>query len=256
MSWSRASARVTSPGRLQLIGIEPTVLVDAAHNPHGASRARATPSTEYFDFDEWTFVIGVLADKDAHGHHRRARADRRAVPCRRSSSSDRAIGVDELAEIVLRRVATRTRRTSTTPSSTRSSRRASGRSRRPRRAVVVTGSITLVGDAMPARRARRAGSERRVRRSAFETRVAARSRHRVAALDRAAARGVPAVLRRRSPLSGSRPSTPACPRGRAPAERRSSSCSSPPSRVLRYRWGIAIGWVLQAALIALGILVP
>ena len=26
--------------------------------------------------------------------------------------------------------------------------------------------------------------------------------------------------------------------------------------VLRYRWGIAIGWVLQAALIALGILTP
>ncbi|MGJ8501034.1 hypothetical protein, partial [Glaesserella parasuis] len=27
---------VTSPGRLQLLGTAPTVLVDAAHNPHGA----------------------------------------------------------------------------------------------------------------------------------------------------------------------------------------------------------------------------
>ena len=28
------------------------------------------------------------------------------------------------------------------------------------------------------------------------------------------------------------------------------------TRLLRFRWGIALGWVLQAALIALGILVP
>ena len=34
---------VTSPGRLQLVGIEPTVLVDAAHNPHGAASLRRRP---------------------------------------------------------------------------------------------------------------------------------------------------------------------------------------------------------------------
>ncbi len=59
-------ATATSPGRLQLIGKEPTVLVDAAHNPHGA-KALAGAMTEYFDFDEIAVVIAVLGDKDAHG---------------------------------------------------------------------------------------------------------------------------------------------------------------------------------------------
>jgi len=57
---------VTSPGRLQLIGASPTVLVDAAHNPHGA-RALVTALREAFDFDEWGVVLGVLSDKDAAG---------------------------------------------------------------------------------------------------------------------------------------------------------------------------------------------
>ncbi|WP_442575835.1 bifunctional folylpolyglutamate synthase/dihydrofolate synthase [Microbacterium sp. F51-2R] len=56
----------TSPGRLQLVGVSPTVLVDAAHNPHGA-RALVEALRESFDFDEWGIVLGVLADKDAAG---------------------------------------------------------------------------------------------------------------------------------------------------------------------------------------------
>ena len=59
-------AQATSPGRLQLIGVNPTVIVDAAHNPHGA-RALAAALQGSFDFDEWGVVLGVLADKDAAG---------------------------------------------------------------------------------------------------------------------------------------------------------------------------------------------
>ncbi|MEU1970549.1 folylpolyglutamate synthase/dihydrofolate synthase family protein [Microbacterium sp. NPDC019599] len=58
--------QVTSPGRLQLVGAAPTVLVDAAHNPHGA-RALVSALQASFDFDEWGVVIGILADKDAAG---------------------------------------------------------------------------------------------------------------------------------------------------------------------------------------------
>ncbi|HZU92969.1 MAG TPA: folylpolyglutamate synthase/dihydrofolate synthase family protein, partial [Microbacterium sp.] len=57
---------VTSPGRLQLLGIAPTVIVDAAHNPHGAA-ALVQAMDDSFDFDEWGVVLGVLADKDAAG---------------------------------------------------------------------------------------------------------------------------------------------------------------------------------------------
>lgn len=58
--------QLTSPGRLQLIGTEPIVYVDAAHNPHGAA-ALAGAVAESFDFDELALVVGVLQDKDAEG---------------------------------------------------------------------------------------------------------------------------------------------------------------------------------------------
>lgn len=57
---------VTSPGRLQLLGTAPTVLVDAAHNPHGA-RALVAALDEAFDIDEWGAVVGILAGKDTVG---------------------------------------------------------------------------------------------------------------------------------------------------------------------------------------------
>jgi dihydrofolate synthase/folylpolyglutamate synthase len=59
-------SQVSSPGRLQLAGVAPTVLVDAAHNPHGA-RALASALAESFSFEEWGVVLGVLADKDTDG---------------------------------------------------------------------------------------------------------------------------------------------------------------------------------------------
>lgn len=59
-------AQVTSPGRLQLVGVAPTVLVDAAHNPHGAESLVAAVR-DSFDFDEWGIVLGILDDKDVEG---------------------------------------------------------------------------------------------------------------------------------------------------------------------------------------------
>ena len=59
-------AQVTSPGRLQLLGVAPTVLVDSAHNPHGA-RALVQALGDSFDFDEWGVVLGAFGDKDVAG---------------------------------------------------------------------------------------------------------------------------------------------------------------------------------------------
>jgi len=58
--------QLTSPGRLQLIGTDPIVYVDAAHNPHGAE-ALARAVTESFTFAELALVVGVLGEKDASG---------------------------------------------------------------------------------------------------------------------------------------------------------------------------------------------
>ena len=59
-------AQLTSPGRLQLIGTDPIVYVDAAHNPHGAE-ALVRAVTESFKFEELAIVTGILEEKDAEG---------------------------------------------------------------------------------------------------------------------------------------------------------------------------------------------
>ncbi|HWH96783.1 MAG TPA: cyanophycin synthetase, partial [Pseudolysinimonas sp.] len=138
-------AEATSPGRLQLIGIEPTVFVDAAHNPHGA-RALAGAMTEYFDFEQIAVVIAVLGDKDAHGVFAELApiADRFHVT---RSQSERALPVDELAEIALTIAAEESVvRFDDLEHAAAAAREwaASGTSR----AVLITGSITLVGEAI------------------------------------------------------------------------------------------------------------
>ena len=136
---------VTSPGRLQLIGIEPTVLVDAAHNPHGA-RALAQALGEYFDFDEWAVVFSVLGDKDAHGIVRElAPAVVRFYAT--NSHSDRAIPFDVLAELV-GDVAGMDAAFPVAQPNEALDRAREWALEAPRRAVLVTGSITLVGEAM------------------------------------------------------------------------------------------------------------
>ena len=138
-------ATVTSPGRLQIVGTEPTVLVDAAHNPHGAA-ALAKAIGEYFTFDEVTVVIGVLADKDARGIITALTpiAEQFYVT---QSQSERAVPYDELAELVLEL----THEDATYQFASFEHAIADARAwaaEKPRRAVLVTGSITLVGEAI------------------------------------------------------------------------------------------------------------
>ena len=61
-----AFARVSSPGRLEIVRSSPTILLDAAHNPHGAE-ATAAALEESFSFDQVVGVIGVMGDKDVEG---------------------------------------------------------------------------------------------------------------------------------------------------------------------------------------------
>jgi dihydrofolate synthase / folylpolyglutamate synthase len=59
-------AQVHFPGRLELVRRTPAVLLDAAHNPHGA-RAAAAAITEAFAFAPLIGVVAVMGDKDARG---------------------------------------------------------------------------------------------------------------------------------------------------------------------------------------------
>lgn len=138
-------AEASSPGRLELIGIEPTVIVDAAHNPQGAESLVAA-MRDYFDFDELAIVLGVLEDKDIDGIVARLApvASRFYVT---QSESDRAVASDDLAYVVRNVVgADATWEYDTLAEAADAARRWAAEA--PKRAVIVTGSITLVGEAM------------------------------------------------------------------------------------------------------------
>jgi dihydrofolate synthase/folylpolyglutamate synthase len=88
---------VTSPGRLEVVRRAPTVVVDAAHNVHGAE-ALAAAIADSFAFSRTVGVVGILADKDAAGILAALDPVVDEVVVTRSSSP-RAIPVADLAEI-------------------------------------------------------------------------------------------------------------------------------------------------------------
>ncbi|WP_460522768.1 bifunctional folylpolyglutamate synthase/dihydrofolate synthase [Humibacter antri] len=141
---AEAFASVTSPGRLQLIGTDPTVLVDAAHNPAGAlTLARALP--EFFDFDEIGFVLGILRDKDAHGIVE-ALAPLAARTFVTQSHSERSTSSSELADHVEEWTHEHAEAHHDLADAIEAARQWAASD--PRRAVVVTGSIALIGEAL------------------------------------------------------------------------------------------------------------
>ncbi len=141
---SEAFATVTSPGRLQLLATEPTVLVDAAHNPHGA-RSLATALGEFFTFDDVTCVFAGLADKDVRGMLSALApvASRFIVP---DLDTERAMPAAEIA-LLAREVAPDVEvHTAATVAEALAHARARAAATSEDAAVVVAGSIVLVGE--------------------------------------------------------------------------------------------------------------
>ncbi|MBW0116789.1 bifunctional folylpolyglutamate synthase/dihydrofolate synthase [Pseudonocardia abyssalis] len=95
-----AFAGVSSPGRLERVAAGqgvPTVLVDAAHNPHGA-RALAAALMSEFRFTRLVGVLGVMRDKDARGILAELEPVLHEVVVTANSSS-RAMDADELGAL-------------------------------------------------------------------------------------------------------------------------------------------------------------
>jgi dihydrofolate synthase/folylpolyglutamate synthase len=59
-------ANVTSPGRCEVVHRDPTIILDAAHNPHGAAAIAETIQSE-FTFDEVIGIVAPMGDKDVRG---------------------------------------------------------------------------------------------------------------------------------------------------------------------------------------------
>jgi dihydrofolate synthase/folylpolyglutamate synthase len=138
-------AAVTSPGRCETVFHDPTVILDAAHNPHGAKALAETLESE-FTFDEIIGVVAAFADKDVEGILKElepvlnsiivtASQSTRAMPARdverianRIFGPDRVMVVENLEEAIKRAIAD-ARRPLTDDSV----------------GVVITGSVVTVG---------------------------------------------------------------------------------------------------------------
>ncbi len=92
-----AFGQVTSPGRLEVVRRSPTIVLDAAHNPHGAA-ATAEALQDSFTFSPLIGVVGVMADKDHEGVLAAFEPVLAHVVCTQSSSP-RAMPAEELAEV-------------------------------------------------------------------------------------------------------------------------------------------------------------
>jgi len=131
----------SSPGRLQVIDHQPTVIIDAAHNPHGVEAlCRALMGS--FAFPRLVCVVGILQEKDVIGIIEALDpvVDHFVVT---QSQSDRAISVSDLVDAV-----------SAIAGPDRVDSRANVESALERAkeiagvegGVIVTGSITLIGE--------------------------------------------------------------------------------------------------------------
>lgn len=138
-----AIADSTSPGRLQIVSRDPLTILDAAHNPGGAEvLSRAMKKT--FGSPDTVAVISILGDKDAHALLE-ALDDAATRFVVTQSSSPRAIAVDDLEKIAIGIYgADRVHSASNALTAMTLARKLVVENG----AILVTGSITLVGDVL------------------------------------------------------------------------------------------------------------
>jgi dihydrofolate synthase/folylpolyglutamate synthase len=90
-------AGASSPGRLERIRNAPTILLDAAHNPHGMA-ALVSALVEEFAFRRLVAVVAVVSDKDAAGMLELLEPVVAAVVVTRNSSP-RSLAADQLGAV-------------------------------------------------------------------------------------------------------------------------------------------------------------
>jgi dihydrofolate synthase / folylpolyglutamate synthase len=94
---TEAFGQVDSPARLEVVRRSPTVLVDAAHNPHGV-QASVEAVQEAFAFSPLVGVLGVMKDKDAEGLLEILEPVLATVVCTQNSTP-RSMPAEALAEL-------------------------------------------------------------------------------------------------------------------------------------------------------------
>jgi len=92
-------AHADSPGRLEVVGRSPAIILDGAHNVAGA-QALAAAVADAFTFDRLVGVVAVLGDKDAAGMLRALEPVLHTVVVAQNDSP-RALPVDVLARVAV-----------------------------------------------------------------------------------------------------------------------------------------------------------
>jgi dihydrofolate synthase/folylpolyglutamate synthase len=87
----------TSPGRMEVVRRGPTVLLDAAHNPHGAQAVVETVR-DFFTFDPLVGVVAMMADKDVESFLAVLEPVLSEIVCTQNSTP-RSMPAHELAEV-------------------------------------------------------------------------------------------------------------------------------------------------------------
>ena len=93
-----AIEKVKSPGRLEIIKRNPTVIIDAAHNPEGIKVSKAAIE-ESFNFDEIVLVFGVMKDKETKEMLANLEGFSKKIICTQIDSQ-RAFNAQELSNLV------------------------------------------------------------------------------------------------------------------------------------------------------------
>ena len=137
-----ALADFSSPGRLQIVSREPLTILDAAHNPDGA-RSLARALRDSFELPRTVAILSILEEKDAHGFFeelRQAPIDHIVVT---KSTSPRAMDISNLTNLAREYFNSVTNAPNVFFALEEAKKIVAKDG-----AIVITGSITLVGDAM------------------------------------------------------------------------------------------------------------
>jgi dihydrofolate synthase / folylpolyglutamate synthase len=145
-----AFALVTSPARLEIVRRGPSIVLDAAHNPHGAA-ATAAALEDSFTLDPLIGVIGVMNDKDAEGLLAAFEPHLNHVVITQNSTA-RAMPAEELAATAVEiygedRVTIEPRLADAIDRAVALAEEGSGRSSIGTGGVLVTGSVVTAGEA-------------------------------------------------------------------------------------------------------------
>jgi dihydrofolate synthase / folylpolyglutamate synthase len=94
-----AFAELTNPGRLEVAGRSPLIVIDGAHNPDGAEVARATIDEDFAVAGRYILVVGLLAGRDIEVMLEALGASQADLVIGCTPDSPRAIPADDIARV-------------------------------------------------------------------------------------------------------------------------------------------------------------